>query len=179
MGRHCQHGLKEFEPRETVSLELVNQTLNTAKQLYAAVCEANQRAVKQFAAPETFPVFSVAAHRVLLSQRDDPQNCHQCKLRKPIDYMVSCTKCPKTLCEPCLWNRYGWRSYRFWLSKEWKCPVCLSICNCAACTYVRGVPFPKLTVRDYLQRALIRAGRVCSLQRRSSHFPTLLRRHLE
>ncbi|KAM7278630.1 hypothetical protein ACFE04_005764 [Oxalis oulophora] len=80
------------------------------------------------------------------SSPDKPTaSCHQCRQRKCVDVIVSCTviketkgACPLKFCDKCLLNRYGEQKDVVSLLDDWRCPKCRGICNCSTCRKQQG-----------------------------------------
>jgi len=74
--------------------------------------------------------------------------CHQCR-QKTMDPKIQCTHfmivdgtkiaCNVMLDENCLFNRYGQTIEQARSTGEWKCPMCLDICNCSFCRRRKGL----------------------------------------
>ncbi|CAB4055160.1 CDCA7 [Lepeophtheirus salmonis] len=68
--------------------------------------------------------------------------CHQCR-QKTLDTKTSCRSkscigVRGQFCGICLKNRYGELVEEALLDPNWKCPVCLGICNCSVCRNQNG-----------------------------------------
>jgi len=94
---------------------------------------------------------SVPGIRVVGGRIYDSENgstCHQCR-QKTMDPKIQCTHfmiidgnklaCNVMLDEMCLFNRYGQTIEQARATGEWKCPVCLDICNCSFCRRKKGL----------------------------------------
>ncbi|XP_075249460.1 uncharacterized protein LOC142342145 [Convolutriloba macropyga] len=113
-------------------------------------------------------VCKTADQKEKLDKKDFPETyCHQCRIKsadtKTVCHSEDCNKGRGMLCGVCLNMWYNEDAAEALRNKEWVCPSCRGICECALCRDKRGLhPLPKTvastalmlgfsSVKQYLQ----------------------------
>ena len=89
------------------------------------------RDYKQYACVAPIPdhVLRKGRHRQVAGH-DDCTSCHFCR-QCTEDKKPRCSSCGKHFCGPCLANRFGQNAQEMRSRSDWRCPVCIDICNCS------------------------------------------------
>lgn len=64
------------------------------------------------------------------------------------------SSCGKFYCIKCLWNRYGCKLADCFSNKNWTCPFCKNMCNCAPCLENRGINPSQFSCESLLSSVL-------------------------
>jgi hypothetical protein len=157
-GRGCVHNAS-LTLMEYLSMHELRATLHRAHVAYTVLATkltsldaANQtyiQTIEKFTYRDEYSIASIAydmAQHYKLAE-GKTEHCHQCKIHKPLKYIVRCRKnandaekrCKLQYCAMCLWNRYAIRFFLCRKNKMWQCPSCMQICNCAACLRARKI----------------------------------------
>jgi hypothetical protein len=140
-GRGCIHN-KDLVLMEYMSMREVKDVLENALTAHIELTlrlnsSQPQKVLKlKFPEPTENSIGSIAFDMVKRHQQEQREEwCHQCKLKKSINCIVTCQhgRCGKRFCGYCLWNRYCIRQIDVERTKSWKCLVCSGMCNCARC----------------------------------------------
>ncbi|KAI0055322.1 hypothetical protein BV25DRAFT_225572 [Artomyces pyxidatus] len=86
-----------------------------------------------------------------LSQRPlttEESYCHQCR-NKTYRPKMDCGECPKLFCDRCIDMRYPDITFN---EHAIRCPACLNICNCTACSRRRGEEYVSMRGDGWRQR---------------------------